>query len=259
MAMQRALTEEKAAKVLGPGFDPARHQGGKVLPLDRWDLAVVLLHSGPEYVRATWERFDEMNRANQQLALAGIRTARQAAGLRQHQLARRLEVDRATLSRWETGAIVPGKTQRRRLVEVLMALEEELVRYLEALDIPNPTHPVVVKRAEALREAGAATIPPDDVETSAWVIAQVEKLAFAAATGEKVGRGRVDPAKHALNFLALYKVPSHVAQEAWRLAVAEAERVLAAGEVDGEDDGPGDVHDLGGGMFFFKSPPGRLN
>lgn len=56
-----------------------------------------------------------------------MKEIRERRGLTQAQIADRLEVDKSTVSKWESGDSTPLKKYRRKLCELLGCTEEELI------------------------------------------------------------------------------------------------------------------------------------
>lgn len=56
-----------------------------------------------------------------------MKEMRERRGLTQAQIADRLEVDKSTVSKWESGDSTPLKKYRRKLCELLGCTEEELI------------------------------------------------------------------------------------------------------------------------------------
>jgi DNA-binding XRE family transcriptional regulator len=101
---------------------------------------------------------------------------RAAAGLTQESLAARVEVERTTIARWETGATTPGLWVRSRLASALDLTTDELDRLLrvDATDGStrvDETLPEPQERREAGRLlvlAAGATIDLEDDASSSW-------------------------------------------------------------------------------------------
>lgn len=56
-----------------------------------------------------------------------MKEMRERQGLTQAQIADRLEVDKSTVSKWESGDSTPLRKYRRKLCELLGCTEEELM------------------------------------------------------------------------------------------------------------------------------------
>lgn len=56
-----------------------------------------------------------------------MKEIRESRGLTQAQIADRLEVDKSTVSKWESGDSTPLRKYRRKLCELLGCTEEELI------------------------------------------------------------------------------------------------------------------------------------
>lgn len=56
-----------------------------------------------------------------------MKEMRERLGLTQAQIADRLEVDKSTVSKWESGDSTPLRKYRRKLCELLGCTEEELI------------------------------------------------------------------------------------------------------------------------------------
>lgn len=56
-----------------------------------------------------------------------MKEMRERRGLTQAQIADRLEVDKSTVSKWESGDSTPLRKYRRKLCELLGCTEEELI------------------------------------------------------------------------------------------------------------------------------------
>nr|DAI12346.1 MAG TPA: helix-turn-helix domain protein [Caudoviricetes sp.] len=56
-----------------------------------------------------------------------MKEIRERRGLTQTQIADRLEVDKSTVSKWESGDSTPLRKYRRKLCELLGCTEEELM------------------------------------------------------------------------------------------------------------------------------------
>lgn len=56
-----------------------------------------------------------------------MKEMRERRGLTQAQIADRLEVDKSTVSKWESGDSTPLRKYRRKLCELLVCTEEELM------------------------------------------------------------------------------------------------------------------------------------
>lgn len=56
-----------------------------------------------------------------------MKDMRERRGLTQAQIADRLEVDKSTVSKWESGDSTPLRKYRRKLCELLGCTEEELI------------------------------------------------------------------------------------------------------------------------------------
>lgn len=56
-----------------------------------------------------------------------MKELRERRGLSQVQIAARLEVDKSTVSKWESGDSTPLRKYRRKLCELLGCTEEELM------------------------------------------------------------------------------------------------------------------------------------
>lgn len=59
--------------------------------------------------------------------MVSMKEMRERRGLTQAQIADRLEVDKSTVSKWESGDSTPLKKYRRKLCELLSCTEEELM------------------------------------------------------------------------------------------------------------------------------------
>ncbi|MBE1875733.1 helix-turn-helix transcriptional regulator [Myceligenerans pegani] len=101
---------------------------------------------------------------------------RAAAGLTQEALAARVEVERTTIARWETGANTPGLWVRSRLAVALDLTTEQLDGLLRAEPQDDGTNivetlPEIQERQEAGRLlvlAAGATIDLEDDASSSW-------------------------------------------------------------------------------------------
>lgn len=59
--------------------------------------------------------------------MVSMKEVRERRGLTQAQIADRLEVDKSTVSKWESGDSTPLRKYRRKLCELLGCTEEELI------------------------------------------------------------------------------------------------------------------------------------
>lgn len=59
--------------------------------------------------------------------MMALKEMRERRGLTQTQIADRLEVDKSTVSKWESGDSTPLRKYRRKLCELLGCTEEELI------------------------------------------------------------------------------------------------------------------------------------
>lgn len=112
-----------------------------------------------------------------------IAAYRRRAALTQEQLAYRIDVEIATISRYETAAALPSLVTLERLAHTLHCSVAQL------LEEKTPTRSAEIERVEAM-------IEPLDLDERALVVNLLES-AVAFVRQRKVGRPRKRPAKEA--------------------------------------------------------------
>lgn len=114
-----------------------------------------------------------------------IAAYRRRAALTQEQLAYRIDVEIATISRYETAAALPSLVTLERLAHTLHCSVAQL------LDEKAPTRSAEIERVEAM-------IEPLDLDERALVVNLLES-AVAFVRQRKVGRPRKRPAKDSID------------------------------------------------------------